>query len=281
VAKKTRIDRRGKIHSLVKPKRPAQPHHWKKAKAIAAYLNRRETWAILLNFEETIVLSELISITAPGSLSESYADSLGFTETLNFASSLDKADLVSILEDVSLSLTTEATPDSLGVSDILTTNFNSVINDTTADGVTFTEQLDFLFELTATQDSLGLTEVYSNHLTKVLVDGFALDETLEILDKEAILNKGNVISFTTDIQTFSVGKGVSENVTVAETLGKTIFKTFSDGVGIAESIGSKTIAISKSDGVTVDHSETADVVISGTLANRKLGGEPFNKLTFN
>ena len=43
MAKKTRIDRRGKIRSLVKPKRPAQPHHWKKAKAIAMYLNRRQT----------------------------------------------------------------------------------------------------------------------------------------------------------------------------------------------------------------------------------------------
>lgn len=278
---KGRVYRRGTIRSLTKPKRKEKPHHWMKAKAIAAYLNRRETWAIFLKFEDTIVLSELISITAPGSIFESYVDSLGFIETLNFASSLDKADVVSILEDVSLSLAREATTDSFSVGDVLTTNFNSVINDTTADGVTFTEQLDFLFELTATQDSLSLTDVYSNHLTKALVDGFALDETLEILDKESILNKGNVISFATDIQTFSVGKGFSEDVTVAETLGKTIFKTFSDGVGVAESIGSKVFTISKSDGVTIDHAESADVVISGTFANRKLGGEPFNKLTFN
>ena len=47
MAKKTRIDRRGKIRSLVKPKRPAQPHHWKKAKAIGMYLNRRQAPVVL------------------------------------------------------------------------------------------------------------------------------------------------------------------------------------------------------------------------------------------
>lgn len=44
---KNRVYTRGKIRSLVKPKRPAQPHHWKKAKAIAMYLNRRQAPVVL------------------------------------------------------------------------------------------------------------------------------------------------------------------------------------------------------------------------------------------
>jgi hypothetical protein len=40
--KKTRIDRRGKIRPLVKSFPPVVRHHWKKRKAIAAYINRRD-----------------------------------------------------------------------------------------------------------------------------------------------------------------------------------------------------------------------------------------------
>ena len=40
--KKTRIDRRGKIRPLVKSFPPIVRHHWKKRKAIAAYINRKQ-----------------------------------------------------------------------------------------------------------------------------------------------------------------------------------------------------------------------------------------------
>ena len=40
--KKTRIDRRGKIRPLVKSFSPVVRHHWKKRKAIAAYINRKQ-----------------------------------------------------------------------------------------------------------------------------------------------------------------------------------------------------------------------------------------------
>ena len=40
--KKTRIDRRGKIRPLVKSFPPVVRHHWKKRKAIAAYINRKQ-----------------------------------------------------------------------------------------------------------------------------------------------------------------------------------------------------------------------------------------------
>ena len=40
--KKTRIDRRGKIRPLVKSYPPVVRHHWKKRKAIAAYINRKQ-----------------------------------------------------------------------------------------------------------------------------------------------------------------------------------------------------------------------------------------------
>ena len=40
--KKTRIDRRGTIRPLVKSFSPVVRHHWKKRKAIAAYINRKQ-----------------------------------------------------------------------------------------------------------------------------------------------------------------------------------------------------------------------------------------------
>ena len=40
--KKTRIDRRGTINPLVKRLSPVVRHHWKKRKAIAAYVNRKQ-----------------------------------------------------------------------------------------------------------------------------------------------------------------------------------------------------------------------------------------------
>ena len=40
--KKTRIDRRGKIRPLVKSFPPIVRHHWKKRKAIATYINRKQ-----------------------------------------------------------------------------------------------------------------------------------------------------------------------------------------------------------------------------------------------
>ena len=64
MAKKTRIDRRGKIRPLVKPKRPAQPHHWMKAKAIGMYLNRRqyvpppEIFSMVTNTDDNLVTSD-------------------------------------------------------------------------------------------------------------------------------------------------------------------------------------------------------------------------------
>ncbi len=49
--KKTRIDRRGKIRPLVKSFPPIVRHHWKKRKAIAAYINRKQ-W--LRDFDPTV-----------------------------------------------------------------------------------------------------------------------------------------------------------------------------------------------------------------------------------
>ena len=42
MAKKTRIDRRGTIKPLVKRFPSVIRHHWKKRKAIAAYVNRKQ-----------------------------------------------------------------------------------------------------------------------------------------------------------------------------------------------------------------------------------------------
>tara|TARA_R100001530_G_scaffold35092_1_gene27408 strand:+ start:713 stop:967 length:255 start_codon:yes stop_codon:yes gene_type:complete len=40
--KKTRIDRRGKIRSLVRKFPPVKKHHWRKANALAMVANRRQ-----------------------------------------------------------------------------------------------------------------------------------------------------------------------------------------------------------------------------------------------
>jgi len=194
--------------------------HWKKRKAIAAYLFRRRWWDIKLDFSDSIAFSELVSIQSPASIITAYADSFGFTEDLSFTPILGKSEIVDILDTVTLSLEKEATVESFGISDTLTTSFNRVVSDATADGVTFSEQLDILFNLASLQDSVGFTETYSTTLTKVITDGFALDD-ISFVDKDYTFNKSNVFSFTEQVS------------------------------------------------------------ISGTFANRKLGGEPFNALTFN
>ena len=42
--KKTRIDRRGKIRSLVRKFPPVKKHHWRKANALAMLSNRKQWW---------------------------------------------------------------------------------------------------------------------------------------------------------------------------------------------------------------------------------------------
>lgn len=194
--------------------------HWKKRKAIAAYLFRRRWWDIKFDFSDSISFSELVSIQSPASIVTAYSDSFGFTEDLSFSNTLTKTEIVDILDTVTLSLEKEATTESFGISDTVATSFNKVVADATADGVTFSEQLDVLFGIGDLQDSVGFTETYSTTLTKVITDGFALDD-VSFVDKDYTFNKSNVFSFT------------------------------------------------------------EQVTISGTFANRKLGGEPFNELTFN
>jgi len=255
--------------------------HWKKRKAIAAYLFRRRWWDIKLNFSDSFTLTELVNITAPATIIAAYADSFSFTEDLRFSTALTKTEIVDILEEVSLSVARDLTTDSFGFSETLSANFDKTVEDTQADGVTFSEQLDILFRIGELQDSVGITETYSHKLTKVLVDGFAIDDTTIVLDKEVIFNKQNVVSFATDIHSWNLGKGLSDTLPIDDSIGITIFKTFTEDFVISENINSKEFTLNKSDGVIADHSETADVAISGTFANRKLGGEPFNKLTFN
>jgi len=254
--------------------------HWKKRKAIAAYLFRRRWWAITLEFKEILTLVDSVNITAPGQHNVEYSNDFGFTDTLDFATALEKAEVLNILETVSLSFERDLTPDSFVFSETLAANFDKVLEDATADNVSFSEQLDIIFSLAGLTDDILFTENYSNKLTKALADGFGIDDTI-IADKEVLVNKQNILSFATDIHTWSFGKGLSETLTLNEVIGKTISRTFSDGFGIAETSISKVFTGIKSDGVIANHSETADVVISGTFANRKLGGEPFNKLTFN
>ena len=57
--KKTRIDRRGTIRPLVKSFPPIVRHHWKKRKAIAAYINRKQ-WLREFDPAETTATEILI-----------------------------------------------------------------------------------------------------------------------------------------------------------------------------------------------------------------------------
>ena len=59
MTKKTRIDRRGKIRSIVKRFPPVRRLHWKKLKTYAAYNNR---WQWLREFEPTITLATELEI---------------------------------------------------------------------------------------------------------------------------------------------------------------------------------------------------------------------------
>ena len=254
--------------------------HWKKRKAIAAYLFRRRWWAITLEFKDVLTLTDLVEVTAPGQHNVEYGDNFGFTDTLDFATALDKTDIVNILEDVSLSFARDLTTDSFSFSETLSSNFNKVLEDATVDNVTFSDQLEILFSLAGVTDDIIFTETYSKKLTKVLTDGFAIDDAL-VVDKEVIFNKQNVLSFATDIYTWNFGKGLSETLTLNEVIGKTISKTFSDGFGIAETSSNKEIVLNKSDGVTIDHPNSGDFAIEGDFSNQELGGEPFNTLTFN
>lgn len=197
--------------------------HWKKRKAIAAYLFSRRRWDIKLHFHDSITLSELIGIEAPATFINEYSDSFGFSENVSITPLLSKSEVLNILESTAFALEKEASSDSFGFSEDLSSSFTKVLEDVTADGVTFSEQLDILFNLASLQDEIGFSETYSTSLTKVITDGFALDDTslVDAVIKDYTFNKGNVFSFT------------------------------------------------------------EEVTISGTFANRKIGGEPFNKLTFN
>ena len=197
--------------------------HWKKRKAIAAYLFRRRWWDIKFDFSDSISFSELVSIQSPASIVTAYSDSFGFTDDISFSNTLTKTEIVEILDTVTLSLEKEATSESFGISDTVATNFNKVVADATADGVTFSEQLDILFGIGDLQDSVGFEESYSIILTKVITEGFALDDStmVDAFVKDYTFNKSNVFFFTEQVD------------------------------------------------------------ITGTFANRKLGGEPFNELTFN
>lgn len=169
---KNRVYTRGKIRSLVKPKRPAQPHHWKKAKAIAAYLNRRQGLPIKLVIADLITLSEVVAKAGIGHVDEYISDSVSFSEALVLGTVLNKDEILGLAESLASSVGI-GTSNITSITDTTVSSFGKTL---TGDTTSLTESLALQFS-TSFIDSATLTEGIGIHIAKALSSSFIISET--------------------------------------------------------------------------------------------------------
>ena len=166
--------------------------HWKKRKAIAAYLFRRRGLGKFVTLSDVLTFSEQVAIEGIGNYVRFFTDSIGMQEDLVLTSGFTKDDLLGISESISKSLVSNK-EELISFSE----NFSSKFSTLNSESIELDEQLDLLFNLNPAADSVSFTEDFNKAIVKALSDGFFLDDSAAI-DKDVYTDKSNALSFTED-----------------------------------------------------------------------------------
>jgi len=154
---------------------------------------------------------------------------------------------------------------------ITTTGFNELpleISDSTSLG----------FNSSVVEDSL-FGEVYSTSTSKNLEHSLTITELIIV---KVIRRVGleDTVGITENFGIIIAKPLVEESVGITDDFSVIIGKNISDGVDLTETSIGKDTTMQAEDDLVISHNNVGDA-IEGTFTNRKLGGEPFNNITFN